>query len=346
VQIRQGVRSAATLETADRASVMRAIVRQQFGGPEQLVIQKIPVPGAIPGHVVIEVKAFGINHAETHMRKGEWGDVAKVSGIECVGIVSADADGKFAPGEKVAAIMGGMGRTINGSYAEYTRVPTSNVVPLHTDLPWEELAAVPEVYATAWTCLHENLALQPGQAIVIRGATSALGQAAVNIAVRAGAHVIATTRNRERFATLQTLGAHEQELEIPELSHRVRESTPGGCDAVLDLVGNSTLLDSMGMLKRGGRICLAGFLGGLAPLASFNPLLEMLSGVQFSFFGSFVFGTPEFPLSKVPLQQIVDRVASGEYNAKPARVFSFDQIQEAHRVIETNQANGKLVVRI
>jgi len=345
VQIRQGASSAPTLETAERASVMRAIVRQQFGGPEQLVIQEIPVPEAIPGHVVIEVKAFGINHAETYMRKGEWGDVARVSGIECVGIVKTDADGKFAPGQKVAAIMGGMGRTINGSYAEYTRVPSSNVVPLHTDLGWEELAAVPEVYATAWTCLYENLALQPGQKIVIRGATSALGQAAVNIAVP-GARVIATTRKRERFATLQSLGAHEQELETPELSRRIRESTPGGCDAVLDLVGNSTLLDSMGMLKRGGRVCLAGFLGGLAPLASFNPLLEMPSGVQFSFFGSFVFGTPEFPLSKVPLQKIVNRVASGEYTAKPARVFSFDQIQEAHRIMETNQANGKLVVRI
>ena len=325
---------------------MKAIVRQQFGGPEQLVIQEIPVPEPQPGHVVIEVKAFGINHAETYMRKGDWGDVAKVSGIEAVGTVKSDPDGKFKPGQKVAAIMGGMGRTINGSYAEYTRVPSSNVVALNTDLPWEELAAIPEVYATAWTCLQSNLHLAPGKTVVVRGATSALGQAAVNIAAKAGAHVIATTRSRERFARLQDLGAKCVELEGPDLSRRIRLHLPAGVDAVLELVGNSTLLDSLAILKRGGHLCLAGFLGGLAPLESFNPLLQMPSGVHFSFFGSFVFGTPEFPLSAIPLQAIVDRVADGSYKAKPARVFRFDQIQEAHRVMEANQANGKLVVRV
>jgi NADPH:quinone reductase-like Zn-dependent oxidoreductase len=171
---------------------MRAIVIQQYGGPEQLVIQNLPEPEPKPGHVVIEVKAFGINHAETYMRKGEWPEATKVSGIECVGVVKACPDGHFKVGTKVAALMGGMGRTINGSYAEYTCVPASNVVPIESDLPWEELAAIPESYATAWTCLYRNLALAAGQTVVIRGATSALGQAALNIAVHAGARVIAT----------------------------------------------------------------------------------------------------------------------------------------------------------
>jgi len=325
---------------------MRAIVRQQFGGPEQLVIQEIPNPEPLPGHVVIEVKAFGINHAETYMRKGDWGDVVKVSGIEAVGTVKSDPDGKFKPGQKVAAIMGGLGRTINGSYAEYTQAPATNVVALNTNLPWEDLAAVPEVYATAWTCLYGNLDLASGKTVVIRGATSALGQAAVNIASHAGAHVIATTRSRERFRKLQELGAEPVELEGPYLSRRIREYLLAGADAVLDLVGNSVLQDSLALVKRGGRVCQAGFLGGLAPLDSFNPLLQMPSGVHFSFFGSFVFGTPEFPLSDIPFQTIVDRVANGTYKAKPARVFCFDQIQEAHRVMEANQANGKLVVRV
>lgn len=325
---------------------MKAIVRQQFGGPEQLVIQEIPEPEAIPGHVVIEVKAFGINHAETYMRKGDWGDVAKVSGIECVGIVKANPDGRFRAGQKVAAIMGGMGRTINGSYAELTRVPATNVFAIESDLAWEDLAAVPEVYATAWTCLNSNLALAAGQTIVVRGATSALGQAAVNIAAHAGARVIATTRNREREATLESLGAERVEIEAADLSKRIRAAAAAGVDAVLELVGNSTLLDSLAMVKRGGRLCLAGFLGGLSPLENFNPLLQMPSGVQFSFFGSFVFGSAEFPVSNVPMQTIVEHVAAGVYKAKPARVFRFDEIQEAHRVMESNRANGKLVVRV
>jgi NADPH:quinone reductase len=325
---------------------MRAIVRQQFGGPEQLVIQDVPAPEPAPGSVVIRVKAFGLNHAETYMRKGDWGDVAKISGIECVGVVEADPSGKFASGQQVAAVMGGMGRTINGSYAEYTRAPLSNVVPLKTNLPWEELAAVPEVYATAWTCLHGNLDLKAGQTLIVRGATSALGQAAVNVASHLGARVIATTRNRDRFAKLEALGAHQAELEDPELSRRFRESDPRGADAVLELVGNSTLVDSMSMLRRGGRVCLAGFLGGLAPISSFNPLLQMPSCVHFSFFGSFVYGAPEFPLSEIPFQTIVDRIAAGTYKAKPARVFRFEEIQEAHRLMESNQANGKIVVKI
>jgi len=144
---------------------------------------------------------------------------------------------------------------------------------------------------------------------------------------------------------LESLGAERVELEGPDLSRRVRESLPRGIDAALDLVGNTTLLDSLGTLRRGGRLCLAGFLGGLAPVSSFNALMQLPSGVQFSFFGSFVFGTPEFPLSDVPLQTIIHRVAGGVYRAKPARVFHFEQIQEAHRM-DSNQANGKIVVTV
>jgi len=322
---------------------MKAIIIEQYGGPERLAIQNLPDPEPKPGHVVIAVKAFGINHAETHMRKGEWAEAAKVSGIECVGVVKACPGGEFNAGQKVAAFMGGMGRTINGSYAEYTSVPVSNVVAIESELSWAELAAIPESYATAWTCLHRNLELKSGQTLVLRGATSALGQAALNIAAHAGANVIATTRNPDRAPKLTALGARRVELERPDLSRHIAEKR---VDAVLDLVGNSTILDSMAMVRRGGRVCLAGFLGGLAPVASFNPLLEMPSSVQFSFFGSFVFGALEFPVSDVPFQEIVDRVAAGEYQAKPARVFRFEEIQDAHRLMESNQANGKIVVSL
>jgi NADPH:quinone reductase-like Zn-dependent oxidoreductase len=242
--------------------------------------------------------------------------------------------------------MGGMGRTINGSYAEYTNVPASNVVPIKSNSPWEELAAIPESYATAWTCLHRNLEIAAGQKLVIRGATSALGQAALNIAAQAGLRVIATTRNRERVAKLKELGAEHVELERRDLSVRIRELHAEGSDAVLDLIGNSTMLDSLAIVRRGGRVCLAGFLGGLAPIAAFNPLMQMPSGVHLSFFGSFMFGTSTFPLSDVPLQAIVDQAAAGTYKAKPAHVFSFGQIRDAHRMMESNQANGKLVVRV
>ena len=321
---------------------MQAIVLEKFGGADSLIYTDLPEPEPMPGHVVIEIKAFGINHAEMHMRRGEWAEAAKVIGIECVGLVKACPAGEFPVGAKVAALMGGLGRTINGSYAEYTRVRASNVALIESDLPWAELAAIPETYATAWTCLFRNLEIARGQTLVIRGAASSFGQAALNMAADAGVRVIATTRGRERVSLLEQLGAERVETEGPDLSHRIAEAKK--LDAVLDLVGNSTILDSLDMLRRGGRACLAGWLGGLAPIANFNPLQQMASGVYLTFFGSFVFGTPQFPLSDVPLQRIAEQVAAGRLKAKPSRVFRFEEIREAHRVMEANEAGGKMVV--
>jgi NADPH:quinone reductase len=162
------------------------------------------------------------------------------------------------------------------------------------------------------------------------------------MATEAGVRVIGTTRGRERVALLEELGADRVETEGPELSKRIAEAKK--LDAVLDLVGNSTILDSLAMLRRVGRACLAGWLGGLAPIADFNPLLQMASGVYLTFFGSFVFGEPQFPLSDVPLQKIAEQVAAGRLKAKPTRIFRFEEIREAHRVMEANEAGGKMVV--
>ncbi|OBH86335.1 alcohol dehydrogenase [Mycobacterium scrofulaceum] len=321
---------------------MRAIILKGFGGLDSLVHTDIPKPLPKDGEVVIEVKAFGINHAELHMRRGEWAEAAEVSGIECVGIVDSCPSGEFRVGAKVAALMGGLGRTINGSYAQYTRVRAANVAPIESDLPWADLAALPETFAVAWTCLFRNLDLEAGQTLVLRGATSSLGQAALKMAVAAGARVIATARSHGRFPMLEGLGASRVELERRDLADHLPEAKQ--VDAVLDLVGNSTILDSLDMLRRGGTACLAGWLGGLDPIGDFNPLLRMASGVNWNFFGSFVFGTPGFPLSDVPLQDIARQVADGALEARPSRVFAFDEIREAHRVMEAGQAGGKMVV--
>jgi NADPH:quinone reductase len=135
-------------------------------------------------------------------------------------------------------------------------------------------------------------------------------------------------------------------LESPELSQRIRERHPQGIDAVLDIVGNTTVLDSLAMLRRGGHVCLVGFLGGGGPLA-LEPVFQMPSGTHLSVFASaLVTGTPEFPLSEIPFQAIVDRVAAGRYKAKPAQVLRFEDIREGHRLMEANEADGKLVVRV
>ena len=323
---------------------MRAIVITEPGGPEVLQVQEVadPVPG--DQEILIAVKAFGVNHAETHMRKGEWPEATPISGIEAVGTVVKDPSGTLAEETKVLAIMGGLGRTRNGSYAEYTAAPAANVAVIETSLDWTELAAIPESYATAWLALHGNLELRAGQSLLVRGATSALGQAAVNIASDLGARVIATTRREDRAGLLRSLGAEGVVIETGAIAGEVRRLVPDGVDRVLDMVGNSVLRDSLQAVRAKGRVCQAGFLGGLGPVADFLPAFDMPSGVQFSFFGSFEVGTAAYPISAIPFRDIVTKAEAGVYQAKPVRVFAFEEIAEAHQVMEAGEAAGKLVV--
>jgi NADPH:quinone reductase-like Zn-dependent oxidoreductase len=218
---------------------------------------------------------------------------------------------KFPVGTKVAALMGGVGRTINGSCAEYTRARASNVALIESGPPWAELSAIPETYATAWTCLFRNLEIKKDQLLFIRGATSSFDQAGLKMAVNPRVRVIATSRNRERFAMLEKLGVARCEIERRDLSKHIAEAKK--IDAVLDLVGNTVMRDSLAMLRHGGHSCLAGWLGGLDPLPDFDPLLEMASGAYLTFFGSFVFGTPGFPIWTYlfkRLQRMPQRVGS------------------------------------
>jgi NADPH:quinone reductase-like Zn-dependent oxidoreductase len=216
------------------------------------------------------------------------------------------------------------------------------VVAVETALPWEQFAALPLSYASAWTCLNTGLALSKGQTLVIRGATSSFGQAAINIAADIGAKVIAMSRKAERFPHLETLGAARGELERPDLSASLPEAKK--IDAVLDLLGEHTALDSLELPRYGGRVCLAGFLSGIESEGNAHFLDDMPSGVFLTLFGSSVFGTSDCPLSSIPMQAMVDKAAAGTYKAKPALVLPFEQIREAHETMEASHANGKIVM--
>jgi NADPH:quinone reductase len=325
---------------------MKAIVITAYGPPEVLAVTELPDPVPAAGEVLIRVRAFGLNHAEAYMRSGAWGEVAQVPGIECAGTVQADPGGRLEAGTAVVAILGGMGRTRNGSYAELVTVPAGNVVPVRTSLPWTDLVALPEVYATAWAGLHQNLGLRPGQTVLVRGGTSALGQAAVNVAAEEGMTVIATTRNPGRAGLLRDIGATQVLVDHGQLAAQVG-NLGADVDGVFDLVGNSVLRDSLRIVRTKGRVCQLGFLGGLEPVAGFDPIADLPTGVQLSFYGSaFVLGTDSFPLADIPLQQMITKAEAGRYQAKPARVFGFEEIVQAHRAMEEGQAAGKMVVAV
>ena len=162
--------------------------------------------------------------------------------------------------------------------------------------------------------------------------------------MNAGAIVTATTRKPERLQELLAKGVHAAEIEGPGLVPKLDQALAAKFDAVLNLVGNSVLLETLTIVRRGGHLCQAGWLGGLAPIADFNPMVQMASGVHFSLFHSKVLGTPEFPMSDIPLQDVVRQLEQGAWSAAPSRVFAFDDIRAAHELMELGDVSGKLVV--
>lgn len=323
---------------------MNAVVITQFGGPEVLQIQQVAKPQPVNDEVLIQVKAFGLNHAEMHMRKGEWDEWNPISGLECVGVVAACPGGQFAVGDQVVGVMGGMGRNRPGGYGDFVSVPVSNVVAIKSNLPWEQLATLPEVYSTAYSCIATVLDVRRGESLLIRGATSTIGQAALHLAVDAGAKVTATTRRKERIDLLKGFGAQDVQIEQKNLASQFADGHK--FDKVLNLVGNSVLLESIALARAGGRMLQAGWLGGLAPVANFNPMIEMEPGVHFSLFHSKVLGSPEFPMSGIPLQEIVTKIENKAWDAEPTQVFERADIQKAHAMLDSHDAGGKIVVRL
>jgi len=150
---------------------MKAVVVREAGAPEVLKVEEMPVPEPKAGWVLIKMKAFGLNRSEMFTRQGHSPDVnfPRVLGIECVGGIEDAGGTNFKKGQKIAAIMGGMGRDFDGGYAEYTSVPQKNVFPLETDLDWKTLGAIPEIFQTAYGSLTAGLEIKSGQTLLIRG---------------------------------------------------------------------------------------------------------------------------------------------------------------------------------
>lgn len=325
---------------------MKAILIKQRGGPENLVIEDYLKPESKDGFVLIQVKAFGLNRAEIYMRKGDWGETTDIIGIECVGLVAEDPSGELKKGDQVAAMVGGMARNLNGSYAEYTLVPKANVIVFRSKLPWNELAAIPESYATAWAILNWGLEAKESQVLLIRGATSTIGMAGIVLAKQLGIKVIATTRSAEKTSLLDALGADHVIIDPGSISDQVKEIYPGGVDLVIELVGNSSLPDSLACTKAMGTLCLAGFLGGLKPIENFQPIFQIPNGIRLCTLASALsFGQTGFEFSKIPLQRIIADIEENKIQNILRKTFGVDQISEAHRLVESNNVNGKVVIQ-
>jgi NADPH2:quinone reductase len=320
---------------------MKAVVLEAPGPVEALQLRELPDPVPQPGWVLIEVRAAGLNRSELHTRLGmaEGMIFPRVLGLEATGVVLDCPGGEFEVGTQVMAMMGGMGRQFDGGYAELTCVPARQVIPFTSSLPWSVLGAVPEMLQTAYGTLTVGLDMQPGQTLLIRGATSSVGMAATVLAKREGLTVIGTTRNPASAGRLRELGVDHVLIDDGLLAATVREIVPAGVDAALDLVGTPTLMDCLAATRVHGVVCMSGMLSNQWTLPDFYPTGDIPSGVRLTgYTGDATNLPPEV------LQRFLDDVAAGTVTVPIGKVLDLEEIQEAHRIMEAGTAGGKIVV--
>ena len=315
---------------------MKAVVLDKVTEGKDIVLSDASIPEVRPGWVLIKVKAFGLNHSEKLLRlneiRADYIHKPIIPGIECVGEIVNPSDSGLAIGQKIVALMGGMGRSFNGSYAEYALLPCRIVFAVNSDLPWEALGAVPETYFTAWGSLFECLHLTAKDTLLIRGATCALGYASLQIAKALGCKVIATTHRQDKLPLIAE--ADDAVIDDGRLTGKVR-----GVTKALDLIGPRNLKDTLTTVEKGGVVCQTGLLGGVYALNGFDPIKDIPNGVYLTGF-----------FSNYPTQQIMDEIFAflNEKKLVPVsgKVFGFDEIREAVIAQDEGKVNGKIIIRV
>ena len=320
---------------------MKAAITTKAGDPAVIEIQDVAKPKVKTGWVLIKIKAFGLNRSELFTRRGDSPGVEfpRIQGIECVGAIEEDPSGTYSKGQQVAAIMGGMGRFFDGSYAEYTAVPLEIVFPFSSNLPWETLGAIPEMFQTVSGSLNQALEITSGETLLIRGGTSSIGMLSCQLAKAKGLTVISTTRSSDKKQALLDNGADFVVIDKGEVKDQVREIFPDGVNKVLELIGTRTLKDSLQCIAPKGTVCMTGILGNEWTMQEFTPMGDIPSLGRLT-----VYMGESKNLSRELLQEFIDDVAKGNINLNIDKVFKLEEVANAHLYMEENKAKGKIIV--
>jgi NADPH:quinone reductase-like Zn-dependent oxidoreductase len=341
---------------------MRAVVIARHGGPEVLTVEDRGRPAAGPGQVLLQVRCAGINHLDTFVRRGLPGitlPLPMIPGSDASGVVAevgAGVDGIAAgdrvfvsPGyscERCEACLSGneplcrryglFGEHRDGTQAEFVALGASNVLPLPETLSFEEGAAFPLVFLTAWHMLAKRARLQAGEEVLVQAGGSGVGSAAIQIAKFLGARVLTTVGNAEKAERARALGADETILyRDTDFLEAVRRLTAKrGVDVVVENTGAATWEKSLQALAKGGRLVTCGATTGF----------EAKTDLRFVFFkGLSILGSTMG--SRSELLHVAALLGSGRLRPVIDRVLPFEQVAEAHRLIEGRAVFGKVLLK-
>lgn len=340
--------------------MMSAITMRAHGGAEVLQPEQLPMPQPGPNEVRVRIRAVALNHLDLWVRKG--GPAFKlhfphVLGSDIVGEIDEIGYGvKGTKGEKVvvqpglscgrcAQCLGGhdnlcreykiLGEHASGGYCEAIVVPATNVAPYPGDLAWTDAAATILPFLTAWQMVVHKARVQPGDVVLVQGAGSGIGVAAIQIAKLHGARVIATASTPAKLSRAQELGADDCiDYANADFVAAVRQLTgKRGVDAVIEHVGGETFTGSLRAVRAGGRVVTCGATAGFHPAIDLRHIFFRQVEVLGSTMGS-----------KADLLAVLGHVAAGRLRPVVDRVLPLAQAAEAHGVLERREAFGKVVL--
>lgn len=344
---------------------MKATYIKEQGSPEVLTYGDLPEPSPSQGEAVIRVRATALNHLDTFARAGKNGVIIDkfphVLGCDLAGEVAQlgpETEGLkvgdrvmvdyslpctrcgfcIAGQDQLCEIGGSIGITVNGGYAQYVAVPAQNAYTIPEDMGFEEAAAIPLVYKTAWHCLITRCGMQAGEDVLVMAAGSGVGSAAIRVAKMVGARVITTASTEEKLAKARALGADEtiNYVDNPTYSGTVMKMTGGkGADLVFDSIGASVWDENFKSLRPGGRLVNCGVTGGHRASLRIGRMFTS----QVTLMGASTGNRADFA-------KVANLVRRGEIRGIVSRTFPLEDAAEAHRAMEDRNVFGKLVLEV
>ncbi len=323
---------------------MRAVVIREPGGPEVLELVQVPVPEPGRGEVRVRVATSGLNRADLLQRRGRYpvppGYPKDIPGLELAGTVDAVGEGvtRWTVGDSVMGILGG------GGYAEYALSPASTLVGVPVGMDPADAGAIPEVYMTAFDAAFLQEGLGAGETLLVHAVGSGVGTAAVQLARRAGARVLGTSRTPEKLERAREVGLEEGVLADADWPERVLERTDGrGVDVILDLVGGPYLEGNQRVIAERGRHIVVGVPGGSDATISLRGLMGRRASIRGTVLRARPLAEKE-ELARAFAEDVLPGFSAGELRTVVDRVFPAAEASDAHRYMEENRNFGKILL--